>query len=188
MNRSLNSMSEHHIPQVQIIYLADTPELVPLLAEWHHHQWRHLTGARTLEQRKTHLVHHLQRNAIPTTFVAWQKGQPLGSASLVANDMAVLPEWIPWLANVFVLPEHRRQGIGAMLVQRVAAEAANLGYPRLYLYTQNQIHLYESLGWHVSHQRPYRGYDMTVMARDLIVNPPLAVEEPLPTPAHSTTI
>jgi GNAT superfamily N-acetyltransferase len=188
MNRLLNSMSEHPIAQVQIAYLADIPELVPLLAEWHHHQWRHLAGARTLEERKARLVHHLQRNAIPTTFVAWQKDQPLGSASLVANDMDVLPEWIPWLANVFVLPDYRRQGIGAMLVQRVATEAANLGYPRLYLYTLDQMHLYETLGWHVLHQRPYRGHDMTVMARDLIVNPPPAVEEPLPTPAQSATI
>jgi GNAT superfamily N-acetyltransferase len=172
--------------EVQLSYLAETSELIPLLAEWHHTQWGTLVGARTLEQRMARLKHHLQRNAIPTTFVAWVNQQPVGSASLVANDMEVLAEWIPWLANVYVLPEFRRQGIGARLVQRVASEAANLGYPRLYLYTLDQMHLYEWLGWQTSHVRHYRGHDMTVMTRDLIANPPPPLGEPLPIISHLT--
>lgn len=164
----------HHAEHktVQLRHLVDTPEIIPLLAEWHHQQWGHLAGARTLDQRKARLKHHLQRDAIPTTVTAWLGDQPIGSASLVANDMPELAEWIPWLANVFVHADYRRQGIGAMLIQGVAAEAAHLGYPRLYLYTLDQMHLYSTLGWQTSHVRFYRGYDMTVMIRDLIVNPP----------------
>jgi N-acetylglutamate synthase-like GNAT family acetyltransferase len=172
-------MSQPSIPQpdqtatVQIAYLADTPDRIPLVAEWQHTEWGHLAGARTLEQRKERLQDHLQRVALPTTFVAWQHGQPVGCAGLVANDMELLPEWIPWLASVYVLPEVRRQGIGAKLVERVAAEALQLGYPRLYLYTLDQMHFYQRLGWQISHVRFYRGHDMTVMTRDLIVNRPL---------------
>ena len=171
--------------EIRIAYLADTPEYIPLIAEWHHNQWSYLENAPTLEQRKSRLKHHLQRNAIPTTFVAWRDEQPVGCASLVANDMQVLSEWIPWLASVYVLPDQRRQGIASMLVQRVATEAKNLGYPRLYLYTEDQMHLYETLGFHASHQRIYRGYEMTVMARDLIVNPPPDLAEILPTATKS---
>ena len=170
-------MSDLHDPPIQLSYLADTPEIIPTLAKWHDRQWGHLAGARTLAQRKAHLKHHLQRNAIPTTFVAWHQGQPIGSASLIANDMAVLPQWIPWLANVFVQSEYRKRGIGSMLVERVAAESLSLGYPRLYLYTPDQMHLYSTLGWQISHQRHYRGTEMTVMIRDLIVNPPRGASE-----------
>jgi GNAT superfamily N-acetyltransferase len=181
-------MSEqHHISEtkfdIQIDYLAGKPKIIPLLAKWHHQQWGHLVGASTLAQRKARLKYHLQRKAIPTTFVAWHYDKPVGSASLVANDMAILPEWIPWLANVYVLPEYRRQGIGARLVQRVAAEALDLGYPRLYLYTPDQMHFYETMGWLTSHLRHYRGAEMTVMMRDLIVNPPPAVEDSLAIPS-----
>jgi hypothetical protein len=69
-------------------------------------------------------------------------------------------------------------------VQRVAAEALTLGYPRLYLYTPDQMHFYETMGWQTSHQRPYRGAEMTVMTRDLIVNPPPAVTGSLATPTQ----
>ena len=185
MTHPTNIIAHHAHHPVQLRYLADTPEIVPLLAKWHHKQWGHLTEARTVEQRKARLKHHLQRDAIPTTFVAWVNDQPIGSASLIANDMPELAEWIPWLANVLVDEEYRRQGIGAMLIQRVAAAAAHLGYPRLYLYTLDQMHLYASLGWQISHVRFHRGYDMTVMIRDLIVNPPPAIEEPLATPSHT---
>jgi len=176
-------MSELHFanvaPNVEIKYLADAPEIVPLLAQWHHDYWGTLTGACKIEKRIKRLKVHLQRNAIPTTFVAWLEGQAVGSASLVANDIEELSEWIPWLANVYVLPEHRRQGIGSRLVQRVAAEAVALGYPRLYLYTLDQVHFYEIMGWQTSHLRYYRGHDMTVMTRDLIVNPPPAITQSL---------
>lgn len=163
--------------EVRVAYLADTPQYIPLLAEWHHSQWGSLENAPTLEQRQQRLHEHLQRQALPTTFVAWHQGQPIGCASLVANDMTALPEWIPWLASVYVLPEMRRRGIGAQLVERVAAEAALLGYPRLYLYTLDQMHFYAQLGWQTSHVRFYRGHDMTVMTRDLIVRPPAVAAE-----------
>jgi N-acetylglutamate synthase-like GNAT family acetyltransferase len=160
------------LPQVHVRHLAETPAMIPLLAKWHHEQWGHLPGARTEEQRAARLHEHLQLDSIPATVVAWLEGQPVGCASLVANDMDVLAEWIPWLANVYVRPEKRRQGIGALLVERIAAETLKLGYPRLYLYTIDQMHFYEQLGWQTSHVRFYRGHDMTVMTRDLIVASP----------------
>jgi GNAT superfamily N-acetyltransferase len=165
--------------EVEIRYLADTPEVTPLLAQWHYEQWRHLPGARTIEQRIKRLQAHLQRDTIPTTFVAWIAGKPVGNASLIANEIEALSEWIPWLANVYVLPDYRRRGIGTQLVERVAAETVALGYPRLYLYTMDQTHFYEALGWRLSHMRRLRGHDMSVMARDLIVRPPLAARQTL---------
>jgi N-acetylglutamate synthase-like GNAT family acetyltransferase len=159
-------------PVVHIFYLADSPEFIECLATWQHHEWGNFVGARTLEQRKARLQEHLQVEAMPTTFVARLHGEPVGCASLIANDMPALSAWIPWLSSLYVLPQYRRQGIGARLVERVAAEAVVLGYPRLYLYTLDQMSFYEKLGWHACHGRHYRAHDMTVMARDLIVHPP----------------
>ncbi len=171
--------------ELRISYLADTPEIIPLIAKWQNDQWGYLDGAPTFEQRKARLKHHLGRTAIPITFVAWKGEQPVGCASLVGSDMNVLAEWSPWLASVYVLPDCRHQGIGSQLVQRIATEAATLGYPRIYLYTEDQMHLYETLGWQFSHQCTYRGYEMTVMTRDLIVKPPPATVSPFPISSNS---
>ncbi len=60
---------------------------------------------------------------MPTTFVALKDGKPAGSASLVNLDLSSRQELSPWLAAVYVSPEHRNQGIGAALVNRVVDEA-----------------------------------------------------------------
>lgn len=154
------------MPTFQVDYLADHPDLIPVLAEWHHHQWSYLSQSTTLEQRIARLRQHGRRQ-LPTSFVALLDGQPVGSAALIPNDMTDQDRFSPWLANVYVVPHQRRHGIGAALVQRVAEEARALGFRRLYLYTEDQERFYAGLGWEVVDRRHYRGYLMTVMALQL---------------------
>ena len=151
----------------ELTNLAAAPELVPLLAEWHHRQFGYLARAASLEQRIRRLQTHLGNAELPTTFVAWVDGTPVGCASLVVNDMGILPTWTPWLAGVYVLPAHRSAGIGRQLVRRVMDAAAAQGFRRCYLYTQDRESLYAALGWQTLFRRLYRGYEMTIMAVDL---------------------
>ena len=96
------------------------------------------------------------------------KGErPVGTASLVADDMSDRPELTPWLASVFVLPEWRGQGIASRLVQRVEAEACANGIGYFYLYTPDQQALYRRLGWRDRETRTYRGEAVTIMDRRL---------------------
>jgi len=147
-----------------ITYLADCPDTIPQLAAWQQAQFGFLSPTQTEAARGDRFRTHLQRQTIPTTFVAMADGAPIGSASLVVNDMSVLPDLTPWLAGVYVAPEHRRSGVGAALVRRVMVEAAALGVDRLYLYTHDRMRFYRGLGWETIAPRFYRGYLMTVMS------------------------
>jgi predicted N-acetyltransferase YhbS len=73
----------------------------------------------------------------------------------------------PWLAALFVLPEFRRQGIGATLVRRSEAEAGTLGEDRLFLYTSGAEFYYGRLGWSILFRELYEGAPVTVMERQL---------------------
>jgi GNAT superfamily N-acetyltransferase len=86
---------------------------------------------------------------------------------LVANDMDTRKELTPWLAGVYVAPEHRRQGIGSALVARAVDCAERLGVPRLYLYTPGAERMYSRLGWSPMERVKYRGSDVLIMHRDL---------------------
>lgn len=169
------------MPVLRLDYLADHPDLVPILAEWHHRQWSYLAHAATLNQRIARLRQH-GRGALPTSFVALLDGAPVGSAALVDNDMTDQSALTPWLANVYVVPEARRHGIGAALVRRAAQEAYALGYHDLYLYTEDQTHFYAQLGWQTVDRRRYRGYLMSVMALRLGPDLPPASALALPNP------
>jgi GNAT superfamily N-acetyltransferase len=70
--------------------------------------------------------------------------------------MVTRPELSPWLSDLFVVPEHRRRGVGAVLVGRVVLEARVLRSRRLYLYTLGSGALYLRLGWSVMERTFYR--------------------------------
>jgi N-acetylglutamate synthase-like GNAT family acetyltransferase len=152
---------------IRIDYLADHPECIPTLAEWHLRQWSYLSPGDSIERRNTSLRRHSGRRQIPTTFVALADSLPIGCASLVEHDMDTRMQLSPWMASVYVDPGYRRQGTGSALVQRVVDEAQALAVATLYLYTPDKESFYSRLGWQVMERTLYRGYQQVVMSLQL---------------------
>lgn len=151
---------------MQISSLKDKPHHLPPLAQWHHAEWSYLNPARTLDERIEEMREDLEGNAIPTTFVAEDNGELLGSACILADDMSSHPELSPWLASVYVAEQHRKKGIGSVLVKRVMQHAQGNGVKRLYLYTPDQAGLYAKLGWRIHSEESYNGTPVTIMSID----------------------
>ncbi|MBC53492.1 MAG: GNAT family N-acetyltransferase [Gammaproteobacteria bacterium] len=151
---------------MQINSLKDKPHHLLPLARWHHAEWSYLNPARTLDERIDEMQEDLQGKAIPTTFVAEDNDELLGSACILADDMSSHPELSPWLASVYVAEPHRHKGIGSLLVRRVMQHARESGVKRLYLYTPDQAQLYAKLGWQVYSEEPFNGTPVTIMFID----------------------
>jgi GNAT superfamily N-acetyltransferase len=149
---------------MQIDYLAQHPEFIPELARWHHQEWAHLRPGDSIEARISRLRAACGRAEIPTVVVAFTDATLLGSAKLVLHDMDTHMDLSPWLAGVFVSPEHRSQGIGTALVQRAVSEARSLGVQRLHLYTPGAEQFYLRLGWSPVERLTYRGAEVVVMS------------------------
>jgi cystathionine gamma-synthase len=132
---------------IHVEYLADYPGLVPSLATLHHAQWRRLLPDWSAAQALEELAGHTRRRAIPTTLVALEGGELLGSVSLLSVDHERLAHLSPWLASLFVVPEQRGRGVARLLIDRLVAEAAALGVRRLYAYTPEHEAMYVRMGW-----------------------------------------
>lgn len=163
MTASVNDRCYTVAGPMKIEYLADRPEFLRTLAEWQHGEWGYLRPGDTVEARMTRLGGWGERDRIPLTVVAHDNGELLGSASLIAHDMDTRMELTPWLAGVFVAPEHRRRGIGAALVRRIMAEAGRLNVPVLYLYTVHSEKFYANLGWSLQEHTAYREQNIAIM-------------------------
>jgi N-acetylglutamate synthase-like GNAT family acetyltransferase len=87
----------------------------------------------------------------------------LGTASLVAHDLAERRDLSPWLAAVYVAPAARNRGVGSALVRAVMDETLVLSIEELYLFTPDKMTFYSRLGWQVLERRQHRGRDVTVM-------------------------
>jgi len=149
-----------------ILNLKDKPEHLLPLAQWHHAEWSYLNPLRSFDQRVQEMQEDLEGKAIPTTFVAEDNGELLGSACILADDMSSHPELTPWLASVYVNDIHRGKGIGSTLVKRVMQHAKDSGVKRLYLYTPDQEQMYARLGWQLFSREPYNGTPVTIMVID----------------------
>lgn len=152
---------------MRIVPLVERPELVEQVSAWGFAEWGHLNPGQTLEKRMAGIRGKMNVDRIPVAFVALGEDHGIvGTASLIFDDLEDDPR-NPWLASVFVPPEHRRKGIASALVRAVEDKARALGYPRLYLFTTSATSLYSRLGWQVLEQRHYRGEHIQVMDKAL---------------------
>ena len=106
-------------------------------------------------------------SALPRVLVCIADGQPVGMATLAAQDLDERLELGPWLAGVYVVPGCRRQGHATRLVGAVEHLARRAAIPRLWLYTRTAESLYLRCGWHVAERFPRNGARYALMTRDL---------------------
>lgn len=150
---------------MRIEYLADRPDLVTPLARLHFSQWGYLRPDESLEGRITRLVAACGRGGVPSVLVGLEDGALAGSAMLVAHDMDARPDLTPWLAGLFVVPELRGRGLGAVLAAGVEDLARAAGIERLHLYTFDLQAYYARSGWTPIEHARYLGHEVTIMVK-----------------------
>ncbi|MDB5616709.1 GNAT family N-acetyltransferase [Tardiphaga sp.] len=79
------------------------------------------------------LTENLNADPLPIALVAHDGPTFLGTSSVIASDLEDLPQYTPWVAAVWVDPEHRKRQIGRTLVARAAQDVFALGIDRVYL-------------------------------------------------------
>jgi predicted N-acetyltransferase YhbS len=153
----------------EYIYLADQPELVPVLADWFFDEWGSSDANSSRDRIRGILLDHLNRDRVPLAIVILRNSNPIASASLKIREMETHPQYLHWLGGVFVHPDYRQQGIGSNLVHYTADEAKKLKVDELYLYTRSHERFYVQLGWQVIERPIYEGRIAIVMKRILSV-------------------
>jgi len=119
---------------VSIVHLHEKPDHLSLVASWIH------TAFWTRSPHDVNYVADLIRKAttsdsIPLSLLALVGNEPAGTVQLVRTDSRERPDLTPWLAALYVTPEHRHQGIGGALVRELASEARRLGCGEVFLET-----------------------------------------------------
>lgn len=146
-----------------------------------------------LNERQLQLRQHLGANLIPTTFVLLEKGRAVGSASLVnyrssedkvtagpivkplnAVNVAALDGMVKnkesqsvWLTNMYVLPDHRKQGLAQVLLNRAEDYARSLQLKHIYLYALDAEGYYKKRGWLVLKTVLLQGQKLKVLVKHL---------------------
>ncbi|MFY9957391.1 GNAT family N-acetyltransferase [Bradyrhizobium sp.] len=117
------------------------------------------------------LCENMSDSDIPFALVAHDGQAFLGTASVIASDLAERPQLTPWVAAVWVEPEARRRGIGAALVKRAAQDCFALGVGRTHLCARpHLLAFYTGLGW-TAVETDVGPHHLTVFIRDAARQP-----------------
>ncbi len=141
-----------------------TPELA-ICARWRANAFSVLQASFEQELRSMELFASDQSRGV--ALVAKADGEPVGTCLLVESEIEPNHDVSPWLAGLFVVPEHRRKGVGAALVRAIEDQARQRKFSRVYLYTTDAVGFYERLGWEVLDRTNWKGFDTALMCRDL---------------------
>jgi len=152
------------MPTLIFDYIANCPQHIPLIAQWHQNEWQHISPHLTTSLRIKKYSQYANSATIPSCILALIDGQPAGSASLVECDMETHSHFHPWLASVFVNEAHRHQGIATQLIEKCIENARLLGVETIYLFTPDQTSFYQKRGWKVIETFTYYNESVDIMA------------------------
>jgi GNAT superfamily N-acetyltransferase len=147
--------------------LRQRPEFFDTVADRIWQEWWEADG-RPLSYISGRLRENMSNTPIPFALVAHDGDEFLGTASVIASDLAERPQLTPWVAAVWVEPDARRHGVGAAVVDHAAQDCFALGIGRAYLCARPRMSgFYERLGWTIS-ERKVGPHHLSVFVRDAI--------------------
>lgn len=158
---------------MNIEFLADRIEAIPVVAKWYFEEWGHLVPECSLETFLAAISKGTNRDQPPVVILAVEDEKVIGAAELKPHEMlGIFPGLTPWLGGVYVVPAHRNVGVASRLAHKVLELAEAFGFEQIFLQTtQLDGGLYAQLGWKPMETLSYRGQDVLVMKRHLIDKP-----------------
>jgi predicted N-acetyltransferase YhbS len=150
------------ISMIEIFHLKDKAELLDNAVQLFWKQWGTESNFKFYEDC---MIHSIKTDSdLPRFYIAIQQGEIIGTYALLRNDLISRQDLFPWLACLYVQPNHRGQHIGKKLLQHAREETNKLGYNNLYLCTDLEGY-YEKFGWiHLTSGYLFNGEETKIYA------------------------
>jgi GNAT superfamily N-acetyltransferase len=152
---------------LRIGFLADHPEVVPILARLFESEWSAYYGVGGPGNARQDLLFYSNRYELPVGLVAFVNLEPCGVAALKAESIATHKHLAPWVGGGMVAPQFRRNGIGARLIMSLEDMARSLGYQQMYAGTSTANTLLVREGWRFIELVQYNGEAVSIYEKAL---------------------
>lgn len=132
---------------IEIDYLANNQQFLREVAGYWCREWSKSWDEEAINIKVEKLKKKANTRDLPILFVSKDGDRLVGTAGLFKEDLDGREDLSPWLGGVYVKEEYRNKGFATEMINRVLELAKDLGYKRLYLYTESASGLYQKLGW-----------------------------------------
>jgi len=128
---------------IEIVHISECESHIEVVSKWMQEEWG---TAKNYEFFHSIVSHSTDKQNLPQTFVAIENGEPIGTIGIWRCDMVSRQDLFPWLSALYVVPEYRNNGVGRKLQDHLIKYVKELGFEKLYLYTDIKNY-YEKNGW-----------------------------------------
>ncbi len=132
--------------QAKISDLRIRPDFLPHHVQHVWEEWWQPKGM-SREQLEARAREAFGAAAIPFTLIAHDGDRFLGTVSVIESDLDLRPELRPWVAALWVMPEARKQGVGAALAEAAVARAFESGEREIHLYAGPHLRPFYQPRW-----------------------------------------
>jgi predicted N-acetyltransferase YhbS len=154
------------VPQIETFVLHPLSPEILTCAEWRLEALADVLET-SVEAEQKSLEALTSDHTEQVALIAKLDGVPAGTCLLVRSELHPCHPVSPWLAGLYVALEHRRKGVGKVLVRAIEDQARQRGNRRLYLYTDSAFTYYERLDWTTIDRIDWKGFATALMAREL---------------------
>jgi predicted N-acetyltransferase YhbS len=155
---------------VDIYYLKDCQEVIPVLAAWIYDEWSYLYPGMGRTDVLNFLRERINTKRLPITLVAFEAGEPVGTVSLKEFDMETRSDLTPWVTSLYVEKTWRRKRFGSSLMTAIEQKARELEIRRLYLFVTDvslATLFYGKLGWLIKEETTYHSLPVIILEKAL---------------------
>jgi len=159
-------LAEAESDQMTSDFLQNHPAFIPRLADLCGREWAHLYKGWTNETARQEFETQRTDGQLPLSLVALEDGKLLGAVSVIYDDLPGFEHLNPWLASLFVLPEHRGKNIGVFLVREAEKLLAQNGIPAAWLFTESAQGFFAKAGWRQFEDATCNGHAVAVFKKE----------------------
>ncbi|RVK25956.1 GNAT family N-acetyltransferase [Sinorhizobium meliloti] len=150
-----------------IVSTSDRPDLALTTGTWRWEAFYKDGGTELSEVLEGEAVAASSPDLLPTVLVLLEDDLPVGMVAICLDDLDGRPELNPWLAGLYVEPNHRGKGHALRLMSELETLARRSDIERLTLYTASAVSLYEKTGWRTIETFDDKGEEFHIMSKNL---------------------
>lgn len=160
-------------PHLSTDLLVNHPTLKGQLCQWFREEWPAYYGPGGPGQAELDVARYSQAPSPGRALgmLIFADAQACGFMALKTEPFESYPQAGYWVGAAYVAPAWRRQGLGAMLLDRLESEAARLGAPDLWCATATADSLLLRQGWQLHQTVEHLGAPIRIFHRHVARRP-----------------
>ena len=115
----------------------------------HYNHWSQFTDFMVYEDVENKFKNiFTDDSSLPIGYALMDNGKLYGFCTLKKDNLESCKGLTPWISSVMIIPEERGKGYGRQLLNLITEKAYEMGYNKVYLWTDKAPEFYQKIGFH----------------------------------------